>query len=102
MLSHLLELAIMMMKVKVLMKETPRQQRKMGFLFKGRARPYWSRALQVKGYQGTGQHHRRPLGRNSRNIATLPREKGPWSQHHQRPQRVPHLIYDAYEMRDDR
>ena len=90
------------MKVKVLMKETPRQQRKMGFLFKGRARPYWSRALQVKGYQGTGQDHRRPLGRNSRNIATLPQEKGPWSQHHQRPQRVPHLIYDAYEMRDDR
>ena len=61
----------MMMKAKVLMIETPRQQRKMGFLFKGRARPYWSRALQVKGYQGAGQHHRRPLGRNSRNIATL-------------------------------
>ena len=67
----------MMMKAKVLMIETPRQQRKMGFLFKGRARPYWSRALQVKGYQGTGQHHRRPLGRNSRNIATLFQEKGP-------------------------
>ena len=58
----------MMMKAKVLMIETRRQQRKMGFLFKGRARPYWSRAVQVKGYQGTGQHHRRPLGRNSRNI----------------------------------
>ena len=83
-LSHLLELAMMMMKVKVLMIETPRQQRKMGFLFKGRARPYWSRALQVKGYQGTGQDHRRPLGRNSRNIATLP--------HHRCHQHVPHLI----------
>ena len=92
----------MMMKAKVLMIETPRQQRKMGFLFKGRARPYWSRALQVKGYQGTGQHHRRPLGRNSRNIATLFQEKGPWTQHHRCHQHITHLIYNAYEMRGDR